>query len=46
LMSSVSFGLGVIRGLINDVRRGNAACKHLTLVWTVRHRGEPSLATP
>ena len=35
---SVSFGLGVVRGLIANVHESTAACKNLTLVWTVKNR--------
>ncbi|ORY23691.1 hypothetical protein BCR39DRAFT_590872 [Naematelia encephala] len=36
--SGISFGLGTVAGLLVDIRRGKAACKQLTMVWTVRSR--------
>ncbi|CAD6590389.1 MAG: hypothetical protein TREMPRED_005719 [Tremellales sp. Tagirdzhanova-0007] len=44
--SGVSFGLGVIRGLISDMYHGRALCKHLTLVWTVRHQNHLEALVP
>jgi hypothetical protein len=37
----VSFGLGVIQGLLSEIGKGKAACTQLCLVWTVRDRGKP-----
>ncbi|KAK4686481.1 isovaleryl-CoA dehydrogenase, partial [Tremellales sp. Uapishka_1] len=36
--SGVSFGLGVVRGILSDTKKGKTACKNLTLVWTVREK--------
>lgn len=41
----VSFGLGAIHGLLNDIRQGKAACTKICLVWTVRDRGKPPSKT-
>ncbi|KAJ9091924.1 hypothetical protein QFC21_007037 [Naganishia friedmannii] len=36
--SGISFGLGVIQGLLSNIRQGKAACTKLSLVWIVRDR--------
>ncbi|KAJ9094738.1 hypothetical protein QFC21_005896 [Naganishia friedmannii] len=42
----VSFGLGVIHGLLSDIRQGRAASTKLCLVWTVRDRGNIEALEP
>ncbi len=36
---TVSFGLGVARGLLEDIRNGRSRCTYLAMVWTVREKG-------